>query len=144
MKLSHIIGLVVIALAIGIIVSSLGNSSTYVTFKEAKEMTLNNSSKAIHVVGELKKDEAGNIIGMNYDPLTNPNQFEFRMVDSLSNEALVIYNNPKPADLEKSEKVVIVGKYEKDHFAATQILLKCPSKYENKETLDGQKAVSMK
>ena len=137
MKLSSIIGLIVIALAIGIIISNVGNASTYVTFKEAKEMSESGSNKAIHVVGELTKDASGNILGMNYDPITNPNRFEFRMIDSLQNESLMVYNNPKPADLEKSEKIVIVGSYKDQQFNATQILLKCPSKYDNKETISG-------
>jgi cytochrome c-type biogenesis protein CcmE len=135
MKAKHILMLVIIALGIGIVVSSMGNASTYVTFVQAKEMAANGDNDAIHVVGELKKDAAGQIVGMNYDPITNPNRFEFMMVDSLQNECLVVYGNPKPADLDKSEKVVIVGKYEKDYFYADEILLKCPSKYNSAETI---------
>jgi cytochrome c-type biogenesis protein CcmE len=136
MKAKHILILVAIALGIGVIVSSMGNASTYVTFKEAKEKHQNGDNSSIHVVGELLKDANGNIQGMKYDPVTDANRFEFMMVDSLNNQSAVIYHNPKPADLEKSEKVVVVGKYNGEAFEAEQILLKCPSKYNNKETLE--------
>ena len=36
MKKSHIIGIVVIAMAIGIILTTAGDASSYVTFEEAK------------------------------------------------------------------------------------------------------------
>jgi cytochrome c-type biogenesis protein CcmE len=144
MKTSHIIGIVIIAVAIAVILSSVGDASTYVTFKEAKEMAKDGSNKSIHVVGSLKKDAQGNIVGLFYDPMVNANHFEFTMVDSLQNESKVVYNNPKPADLEKSEKVVIVGSMKADYFQADQILLKCPSKYNNnKLEADSTKKTAM-
>ncbi len=55
------------------------------------------------------------------------------MIDSLSTQYRVIHNQPKPQDMEKSEKVVVVGKMnlEGNYFEADKILLKCPSKYNN-------------
>lgn len=133
MKKSHIIALGVIAVAVAIIISTVGDASTYASFKEANELAQAGNSKSIHVVGELKKNQAGEIVGMVYDPLVNPNRFEFVMIDSLHNEARVVYGKPKPQDMEKSEKVVIVGKMDLQNqvFNAEQILLKCPSKYNN-------------
>ena len=149
MKKSHIIALGVIAIAIGIIISTVGDASTYVSFGEAESLAKEGSNKSIHVVGSLKKDAQGNILGMKYDPVSDPNSFEFTMVDSLHREEKVIYNQPKPQDLDKSEKVVVVGSMdlENKYFRAEQILLKCPSKYNN-ETLDpeaeSKPAVSLK
>ena len=40
MKKTHIIGIVIIALAIGIIMATAGDASVYVSFKEAKELAL--------------------------------------------------------------------------------------------------------
>lgn len=133
MKKSHIVALGVIAVAVAIIISSVGDASTYATFVEAKSLAEAGSTKSIHVVGELKKNPMGEIVGMQYDPIIDPNRFEFLMIDSLDNESRVVYNQPKPQDLDKSEKVVIVGKMdlEKDYFKAEQIILKCPSKYNN-------------
>jgi cytochrome c-type biogenesis protein CcmE len=139
MKKSHIVALGIIAVAIGIIISTVGDASTYATFIEAKELAQSGNGKSIHVVGELKKNPMGEIIGMRYNPILDPNRFEFVMIDSLNNESRVVYNQPKPQDLDKSEKVVVVGKMDlnKDIFKAEQILLKCPSKYNNemKETV---------
>jgi cytochrome c-type biogenesis protein CcmE len=134
MKKSHIIGLVFIAIAIFMIISTVGDASTYASFEDANELAKNGDSKAIHVVGELIKNKEGKIEGMKYEPSIDPNHFEFSMVDSLNNIATVVYSKPKPQDIDKSEKVVVVGKMnlEKNHFEAEQILLKCPSKYNNK------------
>jgi cytochrome c-type biogenesis protein CcmE len=140
MKKSHIIALVVIAVAIGMIISTVGDASTYSDFSEAREMAADGKTNSIHVVGELKKDGMGQIIGMVYEPSLNPNRFEFMMIDSLQNESKVVYNKPKPQDLDKSEKVVVVGKMnlDQDYFEAEQILLKCPSKYNNEGELTAE------
>jgi cytochrome c-type biogenesis protein CcmE len=45
----------------------------------------------------------------------------------------VVYRNPKPADFERSEQIVIIGNVQKDIFVADKILMKCPSKYTEKE-----------
>jgi cytochrome c-type biogenesis protein CcmE len=133
MKTTHIVLLVVIGIAIGIIVSMTGSASAYVTFREAQEMAANGDDEKIHVVGELKKDADGKIVGMVYRPEVDPNFFQFQMIDTLHNEMTVIYGNPKPADFERSEKVVIVGTANGEVFKAEKILLKCPSKYTEKE-----------
>ncbi len=133
MKKSHIAALGVIAVAIAIIISTVGDASTYATFVEAKELAEAGNTKSIHVVGELKKNPMGEIVGMRYNPVLDPNRFEFVMIDSLNNESRVVYSQPKPQDLDKSEKVVVVGKMDlnQNMFKAEQILLKCPSKYNN-------------
>jgi cytochrome c-type biogenesis protein CcmE len=133
MKKTHIIALIVIAIAVTMIISTIGDASTYVSFTEAKEMANNGNKSSIHVVGELVKDTEGKATGMIYEPSVDPNRFEFIMVDSLNNKEKIVYFQPKPQDMEKSEKVVVVGKMnlEKNQFEADQILLKCPSKYNN-------------
>lgn len=133
MKKSHIIGIVVIALAIGIIMSSAGDASTYVSFGEAIERAKDGNETKVHVVGRLKKDEQGHIVGMNYDPLIDPNYFTFMLVDTNRVEQQVVYFNPKPQDFERSEQVVITGNMKNDVFVADKILLKCPSKYVENE-----------
>ena len=135
MKKTHIIALVVIAIAITMIISTIGDASTYASFKEANEMAQNGDKGSIHVVGELIKGTDGKPLGMKYEPSVDPNHFEFMMRDSLNNEELVVFKQPKPQDMDKSEKVVVVGHMDLNtkHFEAEQILLKCPSKYNNGE-----------
>jgi cytochrome c-type biogenesis protein CcmE len=133
MKKSHIIALGVIAVAIIMIISTVGDASTYSDFGAAQRLAEEGSSTSVHVVGELQKDADGNIEGMLYQPSVDPNKFEFVMIDSLQRESKVVYMKPKPQDMEKSEKVVVVGNMnlKENYFLAEQILLKCPSKYNN-------------
>jgi cytochrome c-type biogenesis protein CcmE len=130
MKRSHIIAMVLIAISIAIIISTTGDASSYVTFKEAYKMAQDGDHEKVHVVGKLKKDAMGEIAGMVYEPTVDPNYFSFILEDSLHEEHQVVYLHPKPQDLEKSEKVVIVGNVKENVFVADQILMKCPSKYE--------------
>ncbi|PRY10608.1 cytochrome c-type biogenesis protein CcmE [Pontibacter ummariensis] len=133
MKKTHIIGIIIIALSIGIIMSSVGDASTYVSFDEAIERAEDGNTTKVHVVGRLKKDAKGHIVGMNYDPLVDPNYFTFTLVDTNRVEQQVVYFNPKPQDFDRSEQVVITGNMQNNVFVADKILLKCPSKYVEKE-----------
>lgn len=128
MKKSHVLIIVVIAAAIGIILSTAGDASSYVSFDEAMQLSAAGSKKDIHVVGELKKDPAGNVIGIEEG--TDKVSFSFVMIDDKGKEQKVYYNQPMPADFQRSEKVVVIGSYSDDSFHASKILLKCPSKYQ--------------
>ena len=131
MKKSHILILVVIGAAIAIIVSTAGDASTYVTFEEAQAMSTSGNNKEIHVVGELKKDANGQIIGIEEG--ADKVSFSFIMIDDKGREQKVYYNQPMPADFTRSEKVVVIGNYDHDDFNASKILLKCPSKYQEQK-----------
>lgn len=128
MKKSHIIVLVVIAVAIGIIISTAGDASTYVNFEQAYQMAQAGNASAIHVVGQLKKDRNGQITGLQ--PGADLVSFSFVLVDDAGKEQTVFYAQPMPPDFTKSEKVVVIGQYQADQFVASKILLKCPSKYQ--------------
>jgi len=133
MKKVHIFGLIVIAIAIGIIVSTYGNASTYSNFTEAEELAKEGETTEIHVVGKLKKDVTGQIVGMKYDPVKDVNHFEFMLVDTNKVVKKVVYLSPKPQDFDKSEQVVVIGRMQGDHFECNKILMKCPSKYTNEK-----------
>jgi cytochrome c-type biogenesis protein CcmE len=128
MKKTHIILIIVIAAAIGILVSTAGDASTYVGFNEAYQMATAGNKKDIHVVGELTKDASGNITGI--EPGADKVSFSFVLVDQDGKHQKVEYNEPMPQDFTKSEKIVVIGRYEGDIFKASKILLKCPSKYQ--------------
>ena len=131
MKPKYIIAVVVIAVAVGIIVLTAGDASTYVNFGQAQQMASEGSTTPIHVVGQLKKDEAGHIVGLenSEDKLS----FSFILIDDNKKEQKVYYNEPMPPDFLRSEKVVVVGSYQGDQFIAKKILLKCPSKYQEQK-----------
>jgi cytochrome c-type biogenesis protein CcmE len=131
MKPTHIIAIVVIAVAIGIIISTAGDASTYVNFSQAYQMASTGETKGIHVVGQLKKDTSGNIIGLENG--ADNVSFSFLLVDDQGKEQQVFYNEPMPADFTRSEKVVVIGSYKGEKFLASKILLKCPSKYQEQK-----------
>lgn len=131
MKKIQIFGLIIVAVAIGIIVSTAGDASTYVDFSKAKEMATSGDNESIHVVGKLKKNTSGQIVEMQYDPQIDPNYFTFTLIDNKNVAQKVVYKSTKPQDFDKSEQVVVIGKMQNGTFAAEKILMKCPSKYEN-------------
>ena len=128
MKTKQIIGILVIAVAISLIITTTGDASNYLSFSEAQNLANQGSKTQFHVVGKLKKDVAGNIIGVQSSP--DMLSFRFVMVDEDGTEQLVYHPNPMPTDFKKSEQVVIIGSYENENFIADKILLKCPSKYQ--------------
>lgn len=120
MKKIHIIGIVIIAIAIGVIFVSLKNTSRYADFTEA----IANPDTEFHVVGKLNK-EAPQV----YEPQVNPDEFVFSMVDNCGVEKQVVLHKSKPQDFDKSEQIVLIGKMHGEQFHANDILMKCPSKY---------------
>ncbi|MBK8291858.1 MAG: cytochrome c maturation protein CcmE [Flammeovirgaceae bacterium] len=131
MKKSHIIAVVVIAACIGLIVATAGDASTYVSFNQAYQMASNGNNNQIHVVGDLKKDAAGTIVGI--EKSSDNLSFSFILIDEEQKEQKVYYNEPMPPDFARSEKVVVIGGYQNNAFVANKILLKCPSKYQEEK-----------
>ncbi len=127
MKKTHIIILVgIAALIVGLLAYSV-DFSTYDTVNSAKQK----KGKYVHLIAKLDKSQP-----IEYDPINNPNYLAFYAIDSLGGQTKVVYRNSKPTDLEKSERIVMKGKMQADHFECQEILLKCPSKYkDDKEQL---------
>jgi len=126
LKLIHIISIVFISVMISVILSFYGDKSYYVTFIQAEEMANKKSNKDFHVVVRLNQEKP-----QIYDPMVNPDFFSFYAIDSAGTERKVIFNGTKPTDLNRTDKIVIIGKAQNDHFLAVDILKKCPSKYES-------------
>lgn len=120
MKKSYIFGIILIAVAFGVIISTVSNSSTYASFTTAIE----HEGKIFHVVGKLNKEKP-----FEYNPEVNANLFGFYLTDNEGKDVKVLYNGSKPQDFEKSEQIVIIGKMKGNEFHASEILMKCPSKY---------------
>ena len=141
MKRSHIIILIAIAaLIVALIVFSAGDFSTYDSISSAK----NKPGKSVTLIAKFDQSEP-----LVYDPVKNPNYLSFYAVDSLGGKTKVVFRNSKPTDLEKSERIVMKGKMQADHFECRDILLKCPSKYKDdkkvlEKTVNGQQMESVK
>lgn len=122
MKKSHIIILVAIAVCIAVLISYMGDLTTYDTVESAKQK----QGKFVHLIARLDTSEK-----IEYDPVKNPNYLAFTAIDTLGNKTKVVYHNSKPTDIEKSERLVLKGSMNKEHFECKEILLKCPSKYKD-------------
>lgn len=123
MKKVEIIILVCIAAAIAVLVSFMGNLTTYETVASAKQK----EGKAVKLVVSLVPNT------IEYDAVKNPNYLTFMAKDTLNNTIKVIYHDAKPTDMEKSTRIVLNGKIVNNEFDCKSILLKCPSKYKNEE-----------
>ena len=124
MKKTHIIGLIAIAIAIGSLMVIAGDASTYANFATAVEQP-----NTVHqVVGHLSLDKE-----IVYNPEVDPNSFSFYMKDENGMERKVICQKEKPAEFERSEQIVLKGQMKDDVFVAHDILLKCPSKYQDEK-----------
>jgi cytochrome c-type biogenesis protein CcmE len=132
MKLSHILMLVVIAVVIGLLISTMTDLSTYDSVSSARSKT----GKFVHLIAKLDTMGGKKI---QYDPLKDPNYLQFHVVDSLGGQAKVIYRKGQPpTDMEKSERMVLKGRMTDSAFLCEDILIKCPSKYK-----DGKAAISL-
>lgn len=97
--------------------------TTYTTFREAGQ-----SGSKVKIAGQLAKDKE-----MVYDPQKDPNHFSFYVRDNDGEERKVVLNGAKPQDFELSEQIVLTGRMKGDEFHATELLMKCPSKYKDEE-----------
>ncbi len=121
-KKAYIIAAVIIALAMFMAMRSFKSTLTaYVSVNEAKT-----SKTAVQVAGIVVKGSA------KYD-LEN-NNLIFTLREDGGDEMPVEYNGPSPGNLNDATKVVAIGKYEPDRqvFRAVELLVKCPTKYEQR------------
>ena len=123
MKRIHFIIIGLIILGIGLLISASGDLSTYSSFNDADK-----TFQKVKIVGTLSKDKE-----IYYEPTKDPNYFSFYLADANGREEKIIYLKAKPTDFEQSEQIVLTGKMKNGNFYATDMLLKCPSKYKDEE-----------
>jgi len=123
MKKIHLLAIIMITVAVVILTTAADDMGTYSTFQEAI-----NSGHKVKVAGQLSKDKP-----MVYNPEKDPNYFSFFIKDTAGEEKKVVLLRAKPQDFELSEQIVLTGKFNNDEFIASDILMKCPSKYKDEE-----------
>ena len=123
MKKIVIVAVLLIAGAIIMLTTIASDASTYATFEDAVD-----SGKRVKIAGQLSKDKE-----MVYNPEKDPNHFSFFIKDADGDEKKVILAAAKPQDFELSEQIVVTGEMKGDEFFATDLLMKCPSKYKDEE-----------
>ena len=126
MKRSHIAIIIVIAVSIGAIMATISDASTYVGFAQATE----NPGTKYTVIGYLDKDAP-----VDYN--ARQNKLVFTSVDKDGHKSKVYYHQPKPQDFERSEEITMKGYATDSAFIAEEILLKCPSKYNEQNDIAG-------
>ena len=119
MKTKIIIGVLVIVAAI--IFGSVTFVETNVEYGDFK--TAISTHKKIQVKGEWVKEKQS-----AFDAAKG--QFIFYMKDDNDDEAKVVLDGAKPNNFEIANAVVAKGRYENGYFHASDVLTKCPSKYE--------------
>ena len=125
MKKIHIVLLVLIVGAIAYLISSFKfTNSTYETITEAKA----NPGKFVHVAVRL--DTLAPVV---YNPTKDANYLSFQAmgIDSPDQKMQVIYRKGEIPNLMISERLVLKGKYQEDHFECKDVQTKCPSKYKD-------------
>lgn len=122
MKKTHIAIIVIVAVAIGALIATMGKSDEYASFSQAAK----NPDVEYHIVGKYDRSKPA-----EYDPVVNTDEFVFYMIDNDKSpvERKVVLHKSKPQDFEHAEQIVIIGKMQGEEFHAKDILMKCPSKY---------------
>ena len=128
MKPKVIVGVIAIVAFTSLLMYNFGNSiSTYTNFEEAADRT------SAHVVGSWEAEKP-------YGFSMESKQFKFHMRDEQGNVRKVVYNKPKPNNFEQAERLVVIGSLKGDTFYADEMLMKCPSKYNNADPSEFTKA----
>ena len=112
-----------VAAGIYLFSTAANDMGAYATFAQAGK-----SGKKVKIAGQLSKDKE-----MYYKPEENPNFFSFYIKDTEGEERKVVLLSEKPQDFELSEQIVLTGKMKDDVFVASEMLMKCPSKYKDEE-----------
>ncbi|MCC6816908.1 MAG: cytochrome c maturation protein CcmE [Saprospiraceae bacterium] len=123
MKKSVLIGLAFLVGGIVLLISASKDITSYANFSDARR-----TGNSVKIVGQLDKTKE-----LEYNPVQDPNKFSFYVVDKSGESIKVILNAAKPQDFELSEQIVVTGKMKDEIFYASDVLLKCPSKYKEEE-----------
>lgn len=131
MKPKTLIGIVAMIAFASVLLLNFGSQvGGYMSFADAKA-----AGTSAHVIGMWMPDQH---IGYDRDR----NVFSFWMEDEAGNQMQVEYPNPKPANFDDAERLVIEGTMQGDVFHASHILVKCPSKYNDERALQQMETTS--
>ena len=120
MKNKNIFGIVIIAVFLGLMGYLFTQTNIQYTdnFEALKEM-----DRTVKATGSWVREK-------NYEIDRANRTFTFYMTDDSGNEMKVIFDGTIPNNFETATSVVVTGKYKNGYFHATDVLTKCPSKYE--------------
>lgn len=113
-----IVGIIVIAAIVFGALSFVESNVEYTSFKKAKS-----SGRKAQIKGAWLSDKETSFNA-------NRGEFIFSMVDEEGTEERVTFTGAKPNNFEIADAIVVKGRFEKGSFSASEILTKCPSKYD--------------
>lgn len=130
MKPKTIIGIVGIVVFTSVLFINFGKSiSSYVNFEQAE----NRNGKNVHVVGSWDREQPAAFS-------MESKSFHFFMTDEDGQTRRVVYANSKPNNFDQAERLVVIGEMKSGVFYADEMLLKCPSKYNDARAAEFEKA----
>ena len=119
-------GLVVVIVVVALIATSFsGSTSEYLTISEVRALGPDQTQNS-RVAGKIVPDS------VQWDTATIHLAFE---IEDETGRLPISYNGPKPDMMADAVEAVAIGKYDpaSQVFTADELLMKCPSKYEEKE-----------
>lgn len=121
MNLKVGLALVLLAVSVGVGVTSFKKTVTpYIGFTEARA-----ASGLVQVNGTLASKD--------YVMKPEEQYLRFSLKDEKGDIMPVEYRGTIPGNFDQAVSIVAIGAYQGDHFEASQLLVKCPSKYQAKE-----------
>jgi len=123
MKKTHLIAGVMVLAAIFLLSTAIRDQTMFSSFANAAQ-----TGRKTKIAGQLVQNKE-----MYYNPEKDPNYFSFYVRDPKGEERKVVLLSVKPKDFERSEEIVLTGKMHGEEFIASEVLLKCPSKYKDEE-----------
>lgn len=110
-----------IAIVVGIVLGAVNFLESNVEYTDFA--TAERTQKKVQVKGEWVKDQESNFDSQKV-------KFSFYMKDDSNRIVKVVLDGAKPNNFELATSVVAKGKFVDNEFHATDVLTKCPSKYE--------------
>ncbi len=120
MKNKYMFGGFIIVVFLGVMIYLFTQTNVAYENSFAKVME---TEKTVKATGSWLKER-------NYEIDKQNGIFSFYMKDDQGKIMRVVYNGTIPNNFESSTSVVVTGKYQNGVFHATDILTKCPSKYQ--------------
>ena len=118
MNVKIVLAIVLLAVAAGFGITSFRKTMTpYISFAEARQ-----ASGMVQVNGVLANKD--------YVVKQDEQYLKFDLKDSNGEVMNVEYRGVIPGNFDQATSIVAIGRYQNGTFAADQLLVKCPSKYQ--------------
>ena len=124
MKTGPMVAFLVIVGALGVGARAfVANLTPYLPFAEAKA-----SGRVVQVMGKLDKSA-----GVRQDG----GLLRFTLIEETTGERMPIaFKQAKPSSFDQAIQITAIGEYKGGEFAADNLLVKCPSKYQGAEATE--------